>query len=151
MRGKGICHNGRELINFIPQNAYLRPHNNGDCLGQAQKLQADSRPWLWHHSFLLARVDTAFGSEWKDISEGHQQADVVYNFINHIETMTNRKPHVLDQCPKARAYEMLDEPVPNPRYGGLTMREDVKKALKWDKRKPGYQDELPDGEIRLGV
>lgn len=71
--------------------------------------------------------------------------------MNQIETMTNRKRHVLDQSPQARAYEMLDEQVLNPYYGGLTMREDVKIALERDKREPGYQDELPEGELRLCV
>lgn len=31
--------------------------------------------------------------------------------------------------PKQEAYDMLDEPVANPRYGGATMREAVIKAL----------------------
>ncbi|MCY4205249.1 MAG: hypothetical protein OXE92_05940 [Bacteroidetes bacterium] len=46
--------------------------------------------------------------------------------------------------PKDRIDQLLDEPVANPRYGGLTMREVVRKGLL---RK---QDPVPHPERRNG-
>lgn len=40
-----------------------------------------------------------------------------------------QKTDIPDQFPQARAYEMLDEPVENPRYGGMTMRDMVRKVV----------------------
>lgn len=42
--------------------------------------------------------------------------------------------------PKRLAYDLLDEPVANPRYGGMTMREAVL-LLKREKPKPKNSDD----------
>ena len=49
--------------------------------------------------------------------------------------MKPQKPTTPKRDPKQLAYDMLDEPVVNPRYGGATMREAVIKALKPKKPK----------------
>ena len=49
------------------------------------------------------------------------------------------------------AYDLPDKPVVSPRYGGLTMREALIKALKRDRPQINRQDELPDGGLQLGV
>ncbi|MCY4275797.1 MAG: hypothetical protein OXE41_10465 [Gammaproteobacteria bacterium] len=48
--------------------------------------------------------------------------------------------------PKDRIDQLLDEPVANPRYGGLTMREIVRKGL-LRKEDPVPQPERRNGKI----
>lgn len=48
----------------------------------------------------------------------------------------NRKPKPDQPQKRSRIEELMDQPVANPRYGGLTLREATRKILLRGKSKP---------------
>lgn len=56
--------------------------------------------------------------------------------------MKAKKSTTPKRDPKQLAYDMLDEPVMNPKYGGATMREAVIKGLKPKKPKTPPSKEI---------
>ena len=51
--------------------------------------------------------------------------------------MTDHEKHTNPDCTqKHRAYELLDKPVENPRYGGITLRQAVLRLRRPIKSKP---------------
>ncbi len=65
--------------------------------------------------------------------------------------MTDRAPLTPDQSRiQSRLDEMMDEPVANPCYGGITMREAVLKLMRPKKQYPPPED-APDSELQLGL
>ena len=58
--------------------------------------------------------------------------------------MKAKKSKTPERDPKQRAYDMLDEPVANPRYGGATMREALMRGVQrsdGENQKPKSNDD----------
>ena len=63
--------------------------------------------------------------------------------------MTDLDPLTPDQSQiQSRLDEMMDEPVANPRYGRIAMRETVLKLMRPKKQYPLPED-APDSELQL--
>lgn len=65
----------------------------------------------------------------------HPLIESVYISRLRVKLVKNPDPFITTDNSQARAYEMLDEPVPNLRYGDWTMRRAMLKALRHAKPK----------------